>query len=194
MNKYIAEFFGTFVLALVVLLSIGGMFGVSTAVLAAITVAMFVYTMAHVSGTHLNPAVTIGAFSINKISAKDSVFYIVSQFIGAFVAIYVARYFVEIPSVVATASSGIMILEALGAAILMFSISSVIYGKSDKSVSGIVIGAGLLIGIAIASLGGANGILNPAVAMSLNSFNWAYLLGPIVGAVLAAQFYKNTFK
>lgn len=194
MKKYIAEFFGTFVLSLVVLLSVSGFFSVGTAILASITVAMFVYTMAHVSGTHLNPAVTIGIFSINKIGTKDSVLYIASQFIGAFVAIYVAKYFVQLPSLVVSNNLGTGILEALGAGTLMFSISAVIYGKSEKSTSGIVIGSGLLIGIAIASLGGANGILNPAVAMSLNSFNLAYLLGPIVGAILGAQFYKAVFK
>ena len=36
----------------------------------------------------------------------------------------------------------------------------------------------------------SNGILNPAVALALGSFNWIYLVGPIVGAVVGMWLFK----
>lgn len=191
MKKYITEFFGTFVLALTVLLSLSGAFPTSTPVLAAIVVGVLVYTMAHISGTHINPAVTIAAWSIGKIKTNDSFFYIIAQVLGGAVALQVAKAVSATPVLFADNTLSVGIFEAIGAGLLMFAVSSFIYGKTEKSTSGIVIGGGLLIGIAIASLAGTNGILNPAVALSLQSGNLMYILGPIVGAVLGAQFYKK---
>lgn len=70
MNKYIAEAIGTFALTLAVGLSLAGEFPVSTPILAALTLGLFVYSVGHLSGTHLNPAVTIGAWSIKKFLMK----------------------------------------------------------------------------------------------------------------------------
>ena len=151
MKKYIAELLGTFTLALVVGLSLAGSFPPATPLLAGLTLGLFVYTIGAISGAHINPAVTIGAWSIKKIGNKDALWYIVAQFIGA---------------------------------------ASVVYNKAHAHVSGVVIGGSLLLGIIIAAALGSNGVLNPAVALGIGSFNLAYLFGPIVGAVFGMQAYK----
>ncbi|HRP37319.1 MAG TPA: aquaporin, partial [Candidatus Dojkabacteria bacterium] len=75
LKKYFAEFFGTFILSIVVIVSVAGDFTVSTAVLAALTLLIFVYTIGSISGSHLNPGVTLGIFSLKKIKAKQALAY-----------------------------------------------------------------------------------------------------------------------
>lgn len=190
MKKYIAEALGTFTLALVVALSLAGTFPISTPLLAALVLGLFVYSIGHISGTHINPAVTIGAWSIKKISAQDAWLYIVSQFIGAFAAFFLVKATVGIPSLAVSNDWMILIAEALGAFFFAFGIASVIYGKTSSALSGIVIGGSLLIGITIAALLGSNGVLNPAVAFTIGSFSLMYFIAPIVGSVLGMQAYK----
>ena len=69
LKPFVAEFFGTFILSLVVMLSVmaGSQFPIATSFLAAITLGIFVYSIGHISGSHLNPAVTIALWSIKKI-------------------------------------------------------------------------------------------------------------------------------
>ena len=70
MKKYIAEFLGTFILVLVVALSLVRGFLVPTPILAGLTVMLFVYTIGHISGTHLNPAVTAGVLPIFNLQVQ----------------------------------------------------------------------------------------------------------------------------
>jgi hypothetical protein len=55
---------------------------------------------------------------------------------------------------------------------------------------GVVVGGSLLLGLSIASNVGSNGILNPAVAFALGSFNMSYVLGPIAGALVGFNLFK----
>lgn len=191
-KKYIAEATGTMALTLVVILALAGEFGVATPILAGVTLALFVYTIGHISGAHINPAVTIGVWSIKKISNKDAISYIISQFAGSAIAIIIATLckieFVKLD--LSNASVLVAFAELLGTALFTFGIASVIYGKVSKDFSGVVIGASLFLGIAISALLGANGILNPAVALGIKSFGIMYILGPVIGSVLGMQAYK----
>lgn len=192
MREYFIEAFGTFSLSLVVALSLAGMFPVATPVLAALTLGLFVYTVGHVSGSHLNPAVTIGMWSLGKIESKEATGYVIAQFLGAAAAFFLAQHF--IPSLAyfqaqpGTFDTGLA--EGLGALFFAFGIASVVFGKVSDEMKGLVIGGSLLLGIAVAFFSGSLGILNPAVALAVNSFNVVYLLGPIVGAVIGMWIYK----
>ena len=190
MKKYIAEALGTFTLALVVALSIVGKFPVSTPVLAGLVVLLFVYSIGHMSGAHINPAITIGVWSIKKISNKDALFYVISQFIGGAVAIAVVSFTVGMPLMMVLNNWNVVIAECLGTLFFAFGIASLVYNKTPNVMSGVVGGGSLLLGITIAALLGSNGVLNPAVALGINSFNVAYVFAPIVGSVLGMQAYK----
>ncbi len=190
MKKYIAEALGAGTLTLVVGLSLAGTFPVSTPVLVALTLGLFVYSLGHVSGTHINPAVTIGIWSIGKISNKDALLYIVAQFLGALVALVILREFSKVTGLEVDGSFLIGIAEMLGAFFFAFGIAGVVYGKVSGSLSGLMVGGSLLLGIAISAMLGGNGVLNPAVAFGISSFGVMYILGPIIGAVLGMQAYK----
>lgn len=191
MKKYIAEALGTFALALVVVLSVGGVFPVPTPVLAGLTLAIFVYSIGHISGTHINPAVTIGAWTLKKISSQDAVSYIIAQLVGGYGAMLVAGLFIDVLPMVIVPDTMILGAEALGALFFTFGIASVVYGKTPHDASGVVVGGSLLLGVAVAGLAGSLGVLNPAVALALGVFNWAYIAGPVIGAVFGMNLYKR---
>jgi len=190
MKKYLAEALGTGTLVMVVGLSIAGTFPVPTPVLAALTLGLFVYSIGHISGTHINPAVTIGALSIGKITKNDAFFYIVAQIIGASIALAFLAKSVTMPELSVGSEGYIGLAEFLGTFFFTFGIASVLYGKTPGQLSGVVIGGSLLLGITISATLGANGVLNPAVALGVGSLSTMYVLGPILGSILGMQAYK----
>ena len=191
MKKYIAEAVGTFALALTVALSLAGTFPVPTPVLAGLVLGLFVYSIGHISGTHINPAVTIGLWSIGKIKNLDALYYIIAQFIGAGLAMLVAHHgLATVPALVVANSTRVFIAETLGTAFFTFGIASVVYGKAAADAAGVVIGGSLFLGITIAALFGSNGVLNPAVAFGIGSFGIMYIIGPIVGSLAGMNLFK----
>jgi aquaporin Z len=192
-KKYIAEFIGTFALSFVVLAAVSSVntTPIVVPVIAALTLGLFVYSIGSISGCHINPAVTLGQLSVKKISFKDAVGYIGAQLLGALVAIFVVGLFlIASPAVVAAFDGKIFLAEMLGAFFFNFGIASVVYGQAKEQMSGLVVGGSLLFGVLVASLAGASGILNPAVALALNSMSVVYLVAPIVGAMLGFQVYR----
>lgn len=190
MKKYLAEGLGAGLLTLVVGLSLSSSFPVATPLLAAITLGLFVYSLGHISGTHINPAVTIGAWSIGKISNREASLYLAAQCVGAVGALMILS-FISTPMVLTISNSlSVGLAEGLGAFFFTFGIASVIYGRTPGLLSGVVVGGSLLIGIAISATIGSNGVLNPAVALGIGSLGTMYILGPIIGAVLGMQVYR----
>jgi glycerol uptake facilitator-like aquaporin len=193
MKKYIVEALGTFALTLTVALSIAGVFPVPTPILAGLVLGLFVYSIGHISGTHINPAVTIGLWSIGKIKSPDALNYIGAQFIGAGLAFFLASSLGDVGSsagVVIENSLMVFLAEMIGTFFFTFGIASVVFDRTPKDVSGVVIGGSLFLGITIAILMGSNGVLNPAVAAGIGSFGLMYVLGPIVGSFIGMQVYK----
>lgn len=191
MRKYVAEFIGTFMLALVVVLSLAINPPLATPVLAALTLGIFVYTVGHISGTHINPAVTVGIFTLGKIKPLEAVGYVVAQFLGGAAAYVLAFNVLAMPLLAPGGSSAmVFVAETMGMLLFTFGIASVVYGKAPAGLSGVVVGSSLLLGIVIAVGIGSGGILNPAVAVALNSLNVAYLGGSIIGSILGFQLYR----
>ncbi len=189
MKKYIAEFVGTFALALAVGLSITGKFPVPTPVIAALTLGVSVYTLGAISGTHINPAITIGLLSIGKISVKDALVYVAVQLAAGATAMMVAGAIATKPAAGGADSGLIFACEALGTFFLATGVASVVHGKAPSPAAGLTIGGSLLLGISLAAVG-SNGVLNPAVAVGIGSVSLTYLLAPVVGAVVAMQLYR----
>lgn len=190
LKPLIAEALGTFVLTAVVLFSVNNSsFPVGTPVLAALVLAVFVYTFGPISGTHLNPAVSIGLASIGKIKTKTMFLYIFAQVIGALLAKATLFFFVSEPvPVVMLSTFSITAAELLGATIFAIGICSVVLAKTPKNASGLIIGSSLLIGISLAAIA-SQGVLNPAIALALGPWSLAYLLGPTIGSVLGFKIY-----
>lgn len=194
MNKYAAELVGTFTLTLAVSFSLVQSFPVSTPVIAALTLGLLVYAIGPISGCHINPAVTLGLWSIKKIDRKDAINYIIAQFVGALLAYFVSRLLIANPSQLSVMNTGLVgSMELIGALFFTFGVAAVATGKVPQDPSGLVVGGSLLLGISIASFG-SNGILNPAVALGIGSFSLMYLLGPLIGGVLGTRLYRYISK
>jgi aquaporin Z len=188
----LAEFIGTFGLTLAVIISLSSpIFGLPTAVVAAATVGFFVLVIGSISGCHINPAITVGQFTLGKIKYLTAIAYIIAQVSGALLALVIFGLFNnnEIFELGATETWDVFWAEALGAAILGFAVAAAVLNKMDAVASGLTVGGGLLIGIIAASIA-SNGVLNPAVAVGIGSATWPYIAGPILGAVIGSQTYR----
>jgi aquaporin Z len=185
-HKYLAEFLGALMLTMMVWLTLAGAVPVPTPFMAGLTLGLFVYMLGSVSGAHFNPAITIAMLSINKIKLRDAGYYIVSQILGAMAAMMIGTTFFHQQVMVGAADTPMIgIAEGMGAFILSFAVTGVTLHKVEKDVAGAVIGGALFLGILVASPM-SNGVLNPAVAIGIGSFNMTYALGPIVGAIIGA--------
>ncbi len=189
-HAYAAELVGTFLLAFMVHMGVGGSLPVATPVIAGLTLGLIVYMFGAISGAHVNPAVTLSLASIGKISPKDAAVYIVMQFIGGFLALLAGNALLGGGLTVAAGNTTLVaVAELIGAAILVLGVSSVVHGKVTQSASGLTIGTALTVGVLAASAG-SNGVVNPAVALGIGSLSVSYVLGPIVGGIIAAWGYR----
>ena len=189
-KKYIAEGIGAAALTLMVLTSIRFHLPLSTPLIAGLTLGFFVYAIGGISGSHINPAVTVGLWSVKKINSTDAVGYVVFQIVGALLTQKVFEAtFSHLPVLPNAVTLPIAVAEAAGAAVLLFGISAAVMGKVSAGASGLLVGGSLLLGILLASTV-SNGVLNPAVAIGLGSISWPYIVGPVVGAVASCQLYR----
>ncbi|MBI4212328.1 MAG: MIP family channel protein [Deltaproteobacteria bacterium] len=215
MRAYLAELFATFVLifigagSVVVNQHTGGAVGLmGIAVAHGLAIVFGINVIGHISGAHINPAVTVAMLVTKRISASRALGYIISQLLGALVAGILLSAL--LPETASTAvhlgatqlASGIgygtgFVLEVLLTFLLVMAIfGTVVDPRGNKSTASFVIGLTITMGIFIGGpLTGA--ALNPArfFGPAFASGMWAncgvYWFGPIVGAVLAALFYDK---
>src|SRR5438128_6149437 len=93
-KAYAAELIGTFALTLIGASSIasGQNALVGIALAHGLAIMTMIYALGHISGIHINPAVTIGLLVGGKINLNDAIAYIISQLIGAILAGFVLLY------------------------------------------------------------------------------------------------------
>ncbi|ELA9082685.1 aquaporin Z [Vibrio alginolyticus] len=224
MNKYLAEAFGTFWLVLggcgsAVLAAsfpeVGiGLLGVSLAF--GLTVLTMAFAIGHISGCHLNPAVTVGLWTGGRFETKDVAPYIISQVIGGLIAggvLYVIASGQAGFDVVGSgfAANGYgehspgqysMIAALVTEVVMTMMFLIVIMGATDKRApqgfAPISIGLCLTL-IHLISIPVTNTSVNPArstaVAVYVGEWAvsqlWLFWIAPIVGGVLGAVIYKN---
>ncbi|MBU2225431.1 MAG: aquaporin Z [Gammaproteobacteria bacterium] len=222
MNKYGAEFFGTFWLVLggcgsAVLAAafpeVGiGLLGVSLAF--GLTVLTMAYAIGHISGCHLNPAVSIGLWAGGRFEAKELLPYIVSQVLGGLAAgavlylIASGKAGFDVSAGFASngfgehSPGGYSMQAALICEVVMtMMFLVVILGATDKrapqGMAPVAIGLCLTL-IHLISIPVTNTSVNPArstgVALFVGDWAvtqlWLFWLAPIVGAVLGAVVYR----
>lgn len=190
-RAYIAECIGTFLLAAGVAESVSlPSIGIPTPLVAGLILGTVVYTIGGISGAHINPAVTLSLWSVKKIKAQQAVGYILAQLLGGALALIL--HMQMYPVTLAYSAMNMLtvsLCEMLGTFVLVWGVSSVVYGKAENPAAGITIGSSLTIGAILASMG-SFGILNPAVAIGVGVLSPVYLLAPIVGGIIAAKIYK----
>ncbi|MEN9736653.1 MAG: hypothetical protein RL129_1364 [Actinomycetota bacterium] len=208
-KKLSAEFIGTFAL---IFFGAGSIMTGKTDLLGialahGLAIAVMIAAVGAISGGHFNPAVTFGFAVTKRISVSDAVQYIAAQLVGAAVAAWVLKYFYGAMAGSvggAAVAQGIsptkaMIAEALGTFLLMFVIFGVAVDKRGQFAAGFPIG--LTISIIILAIGPATGAalnparwFGPALLTSTWSNAWVWIVGPMLGAALAALSYSAIFK
>jgi len=207
-------FFGTISVTLSAVLfgtglSIEGIIMISLAHGSAI--GLMVYSFGHVSGAHINPAVTIPMMITRRISVKDGSAYIAFQLIGAVAAGFAHKTILPQGAKVNFGTQGgpseILggnVMSALGVEmILTFFLLAVIFmtavhKKAASGIAGLSIGGIIfldhLIGVPLtgASMNPAR-TLGPAVASGYWEFHWIYWIGPIVGGIIAGLIMNYIF-
>lgn len=222
MKKYLAEFIGTFWLVLggcgsAVLAAafpdVGiGLVGVSFAF--GLTVLTMAYAIGHISGCHLNPAVSVGLFVGGRFPASQLVPYIVAQVIGA-VAAGAVLYIIAsgqagFDVTAGFASNGfgssspggysmmaVLVTEVVMTAMFLIIIMGATDSRAPAGFAPIAIGLGLTL-IHLISIPVSNTSVNPARSTGVALFQggevvtqlWLFWVAPIVGAAIGALIYK----
>lgn len=191
----VAEFLGTGILAVAVYSMVARTnFPLFSGLAAGLVLAVMVFAIGAVSGAHINPAVTFGMWTVRKIKTTRAIAYVAAQFLGAMAAWALLKYFLGAP-LESTANAfawKVFVAEMIGAAVFTFGLSSAIYQKYVGGQLAFVAGASLTLGILVASMA-SNGVINPAVAVGIQSWNWAYATAPLVGALIGCNLYALLF-
>lgn len=193
----VAEFLGTGILATAVINVARSQIGIGYFVAFSMAIAFTVMVMVFgsLSGGHFNPAVTIGMWTLRKINTLQAVSYVAVQMLGAFGAWRLAEYFTgtKIVSIAGTSFEWkVLVAEIVGTAVFAVGYAAAVYKKQEGASMATAMGLALFVGVIVASLA-SNGQLNPAVALANQSWDRAYIFGPIVGAVVGMNLYAYLF-
>ena len=221
MNKYVAELIGTFWLVLggcgAAVLAAGfpqlGIGFVGVALAFGLTVLTMAFAIGHISGCHLNPAVTVGLWAGGRFAGIKVVPYIVMQVIGAIAAAAVLY-------VIASGQAGwqpggfasngfgelspgkysmgaVLVCEIVMTAMFLFVIMGATDARAPAGFAPIAIGLCLTL-IHLISIPVSNTSVNPARSTGVALFAqtaalsqlWLFWVAPIVGGVIGGVVYK----
>ncbi|MEI7522992.1 MAG: aquaporin Z [Mariniphaga sp.] len=221
MKKLVAEFIGTLWLVLggcgsAVLAAAYPQLGIGFAGVAiafGLTVVTMAYAIGHISGCHLNPAVSVGLWIGGRFERKDLLPYIAAQILGGIAGAGILYLIASGKAGFAIGGfaangygehspGGYSMLAALVSEVVMtFMFLIIILGathpKAPKGFAGLAIGLGLTL-IHLISIPVTNTSVNPARSTSQAVFVggwaldqlWLFWVAPIAGAILAGLIYK----
>jgi aquaporin Z len=201
MNKYIAEFIGTFFLVLTVGCTvIGNGAGQFAALAIGSALMVMIFAGGHISGGHFNPAVTLGVWIRGKCESKDVAPYMISQSVGAVLAAFAVKFLKGGAAVTPLRPAPLpaLLAEFLFTFALVYVVlnTATAKGTSGNSFYGLAIGFTVLVGaFSVGNISG--GAFNPAVAVGISCMGlspwpniWIYLVADFVGGAVAAGVFK----
>jgi aquaporin Z len=202
MNKYIAEFIGTFFLVLTIgCTGIGASAGVIAPLAIGAALMVMVFAGGHISGAHYNPAVTLGVLIRGKLKAADVIPYWIAQCVAAAVAAVVVSKILRAGVAVTPIAPKLgpaLVAEFLFTFALVYVVlnAATAEGTSGNSFYGLAIGMTVMTGaFAVGDISG--GAFNPAVAigisiLGISTWNniWIYLVADFAAALAAAVVFN----
>ena len=208
MNKWLAEFIGTFAIvfcgtgAIIIDQQTNGtVTHVGVAITFGLIVMAMIYSLGNISGAHMNPAVTLAFAIAKRFPLRQVLPYIISQLLGALLASGVLRYlFPSNETLGATLPAGTemqsFILEFILTFFLMLVIINVATGSKEQGMfAGLAIGSTVLLEamfagpVCGASMNPVRSI-SPAIVSGHLEHLWIYIVAPIAGAALAIAVFK----
>lgn len=197
----VAEFLGTAVLTLAFLSIITSSIGIPyfVAIGAGLVLALAILLFGGVSGALFNPAITLGLWTVRRITTVQALLYIAVQLLGGLVAYLLFDYLSTVNLGAATENlvehnTVVLVAEVVGTAILAMGYAAAVYQQRGNFTKAILAGGALVAGIFVASAaatsGFSAGFLNPAVALGAQLWVWtSYVLGPVLGAIIGFNLY-----
>ena len=175
----------------------------TTALAFGLVIVAMAYSIGNISGCHINPAVSLAMWINKKLSAKDFIGYVVSQFLGAILGGLILLIFFKKESGLGT--NGLfqenillsLLIEAILTFVFIFAILGVTSKVKNAQVTGIVIGLTLTL-VHILGIYFTGTSVNPARSFGPALFAgvdklaivWVFIVGPCVGSALAAFCWK----
>lgn len=223
MKKYICELIGTMVLVLFGCGSaaidgyILGNLGIAMAF--GLSIVAMTYIIGDISGCHINPAVSLGLWLTKKMNTKNFIMYVIFQSIGAIFGIAILAFMINscenlggyfitglgengfgAASSVGINMWGALVVEIILTFVFVFTVLGVTRTEKTKSITGIIIGLTLvfvhIMGIPLTgtSVNPARS-LAPVLFMGGTALNqvWVFIIGPIIGAIIATLIYKYLY-
>ncbi|MDX2108934.1 MAG: aquaporin [Verrucomicrobiota bacterium] len=185
-----------------------GLLGIAIAHGLALSIA--VSTCMNISGGHINPAISIGLFTIGRMKALETLAYVIAQVLGAVVAglclkglfpadaAAMVNFGTPTPSDLISGGTGAVILiEAIATFLLAWAIYGTACGsKGPQGLGGF--GVGLTVAMLILAIGPlTGGAMNPARHFGTAIFGgqvgniWIYWVGPVIGAIAGFQLFSR---
>ncbi|NJN35668.1 MAG: porin [Saprospiraceae bacterium] len=206
-KKYLAEFIGTFFMLLTICMTT---FAKVSSDLQPLSIGLvlvgLIYALGHISGAQFNPAITISLLLRGKMTLKDSIFYILTQFVASVTASYTTIWLISakppVPPYSAPpqyfAMSQAISAEVLGTFALAYIVLNIATAKNLEGNNFYGVGIGFALTGLIYTFGSISGaVFNPATAVALcfsgiSSWSnlWYYFVGCFGGAILAALVFR----
>jgi glycerol uptake facilitator-like aquaporin len=183
----VAEFLGASVLSTVTLSMLGR---TSFPFFVAVAAGAALAAMGYLFGAQSNPAVTIGLWTMRKVQTTVAIAVIAAQMLGGVAAWQLNEYLLnsELKSMASSFDWRIFVAEAVGAVVLGLGVAVAVSRAYKEAAWAVVTGVSLSLGILVASMA-SNALLNPAVAVGVQSWSWTYALAPVLGTVAGMTAY-----